>query len=46
MRNSKRTDDSQEEQRTTRKRTRRNKKTRSGIPPLSLWECGIGAVWK
>ncbi|MCZ8382322.1 hypothetical protein O6P37_25965 [Mycobacterium sp. CPCC 205372] len=25
---------------------RRNPRSRRGVPPLSLWEVGIGAVWK
>ena len=31
------------EGRVTRRRPSTNKR---GVPPLSLWECGIGAVWK
>jgi hypothetical protein len=25
---------------------RRKDKRKSGVPKLSLWECGIGSVWK
>jgi hypothetical protein len=26
--------------------TRRKQPRNSGVPKLSLWECGIGSVWK
>jgi hypothetical protein len=30
-----------------RRTTKRRKQSRnSGVPKLSLWECGIGSVWK
>ncbi len=25
---------------------RKQQKNKSGMPRLSLWECGVGAVWK
>jgi len=31
-------------ERTTTRRKQPKKK--SGVPKLSLWECGLGAVWK
>ncbi|WP_353357695.1 hypothetical protein [Mycobacterium sp.] len=28
------------------KRRKEPRKSKSGVPKLSLWECGIGSVWK
>jgi hypothetical protein len=37
------TDHLESEGRTTK---RRKQPRNSGVPKLSLWECGIGSVWK
>lgn len=26
--------------------TRRKRSKQSGVPKLSLWECGVGSAWK